>query len=80
MFQLLGCNHDGVDQLLNLWVPGFELIEHLTDEVNKALDFVHVVGFLMLDHDDCGDHTIGGRSVEKKNVIFLRGYKDWRRC
>jgi hypothetical protein len=35
-----------------------------------------VAGFLMLDHDNCGDHTIGGRNVEKKNVIFLRGYKD----
>jgi hypothetical protein len=64
---------------LNLWVPGFGLIEHLADEVNRALDFVHMAGFLTLDHDDCGDHTIGGRNVEKKNVIFLRGCKDWRR-
>jgi hypothetical protein len=79
MFQLSGCNQYGVDQLLNLWVPGFGLIEHLANEVNKALNFVHVVGFLTLDHDDCGDHAIGGHNVEKKNVIFLRGYKDWRR-
>jgi hypothetical protein len=43
------------------------------------LDFVHVAGFLMLDHDNCGDHTIGGRNVKKKNIIFLRGCKDWRR-
>jgi hypothetical protein len=62
-----------------LRVPNFGLIEHLADEVNRALDFVHVVGFLPLDHDDCGDHAIGGRNVEKKNIIFLRGYKDWRR-
>jgi hypothetical protein len=61
-----------------LRVPSFGLIEDLADEVNRALDFVHVAGFLTLDHDDCGD-TIGGRNVEKKNVIFLRGYKDWRR-
>jgi hypothetical protein len=79
MFQLSGCNQDGVDQLLNLWVPGFGLIEHLANEVNRALDFVHVAGFLTLDHDDCGDHTISGRNVEKKNVVFLRGCKDWRR-
>jgi hypothetical protein len=60
---------------LNLWVPGFGLIEHLADEVNRALNFVHVAGFLTLDHDDCGDHAIGGRNVEK-NVAFLRGCKD----
>jgi hypothetical protein len=44
MFQLLGCNQYGIDQLLNLRVPDFGLIEHLADEVNKALDFVHVAG------------------------------------
>jgi hypothetical protein len=62
-----------------LWVPGFGLIEHLAEEVNRALDFVHVAGFLTIDHDDYGDHTIGGRNVEKKNAVFLRGYKDWSR-
>jgi hypothetical protein len=61
---------------LNLLVPGFGLIEHLANEVNRALDFVHVARFLTLDHDDCRDHTIGGRNVEKKNIIFLRGYKN----
>jgi hypothetical protein len=76
MFQLSACNQYGIDQLLNLRVPGFGLIEHLADKVNRALDFVHMAGSLMLDHDDCGDHAIGGRNVEKKNVIFLRGCKD----
>jgi hypothetical protein len=61
-----------------LRVPGFGLIQHLVDEVNRALDFVHVAGFLTLNHDDCGDHAIGG-NIEKKNIVFLRGYKDWRR-
>jgi hypothetical protein len=79
MFQLLGCNQYGIDQLLNLRVPSFGLIEHLTDEVNRVLDFVHVAGFLTLDHDNCGDHVISGRNVEKKNIVFLRGCKDWRR-
>jgi hypothetical protein len=32
--------------------------------------------FIMLDHDDCGDHAIGGHNVAKENVIFLRGCKD----
>jgi hypothetical protein len=62
-----------------LRVPSFGFIEHLADEVNRALDFVHVAGFITIDHDDCGDHAIGGRNVEKKNVVFLRGYKNWRR-
>jgi hypothetical protein len=70
---------DGIDQFLNLRVPGFGLIENLTNEINRALDFVHVAGFLTLDHDNCKDHTVGGRNVEKKNVVFLRGYKDQTR-
>jgi hypothetical protein len=57
MFQLSGCSQDGIDQLLNLRVPRFGLVEHLTNEVNRALDFVNVAGFLTLDHDDCGDHV-----------------------
>jgi hypothetical protein len=79
MFQLSGCNQDGVDQLLNLRVPRFGLIEYLTDEVNRALDFVNVAGFLTLDHDDCRDHTISGRNIEERDIIFLRSNKDWRR-
>jgi hypothetical protein len=41
--------------------------------------FAAVDQLLCIDHDDCGDHVISGCNVEKKNVIFLRGYKDWRR-
>jgi hypothetical protein len=79
MFQLSGYNQDGIDQLLNLQVSSFGFIDHLADEVNRALDFIHVARFLTLDHDDCGDHAISGCNIEKKNVIFLRGCKDWRR-
>jgi hypothetical protein len=62
-----------------LRVPDLGLIEHLADEVNRVLDYVQVVGFLTLDHNDCGDDAMGGCNVEKKNVVFLRGCKDWRR-
>jgi hypothetical protein len=79
MFQLSGCNLDGIDQLLNLRVPRFGLIEYLTDEVNRAMDFVNMAGFLTLDHDDCGDHAISGRNIEKKDIVFQRSSKDWRR-
>jgi hypothetical protein len=79
MLQLSGCNQDGVEQLLNLQVPSFRLSEHFADEVNRALDFVHMAGFLTLDHNDCGDHTDGGCNVEKKDVVFLRSSENWRR-
>jgi hypothetical protein len=62
-----------------LRVPSFGFIEHLADEVNRALDFIHMAEFLTLNHNDCRDHVIDGRNVEKKNVVFLRGCKDWRR-
>jgi hypothetical protein len=79
VFQLLGCNQDGVDQLLNLRVPGFGLVEYLANEVNRVLDFVNVAKFLMLDHDDCRDHAISGRNIEEKDIVFLRSSKDWWR-
>jgi hypothetical protein len=79
MFQLLRCNQDDIDQLLNLRVPRFGLIEYLADEVNKVLDFVNMAEFLTLDHDDCRDHTISGRNIEEKDIVFLRSGKDWWR-
>jgi hypothetical protein len=60
-----------------LRVLGFGLIEYLADEVNRALDFVNVAGFLTLDHNDCRDHAISGRNIEEKGIIFLS--KDWWR-
>jgi hypothetical protein len=62
-----------------LRVPGFGLIEYLTDEVNRVLDFVNMARFLTLNHDDCGDHMISGRNIEERDIIFLRSSKDWRR-
>jgi hypothetical protein len=67
MFQLLGCNKYGIDQFLNLSVPGFGLIEHLTDEIDWALNTISVVGLLALDHKDSGDDSISRNNVELKN-------------
>ena len=50
MFQLSGCNQYGVDQLLNLWVPGLGFIEHLTDEIDWLLYLVDVAGLVSLNH------------------------------
>jgi hypothetical protein len=59
-----------------LRVPGFGLIEYLTNEVNRALDFVNVARFLTLNHDDCRDHAISSRNIEEKDIVFLRSSKD----
>jgi hypothetical protein len=76
VFKLLGCNQDGIDQLLDLGVPRFGLVKYLADEVNMALDFVDVTRFVTINHDDCGDHTISGHNIEKKDIISLRSNKD----
>jgi hypothetical protein len=62
-----------------LRVPGFGLVEYLTDKVNRVLDFVNVARFLALDHDDYRDHAISGRNIEEKDIIFLRSSKEWKR-
>jgi hypothetical protein len=42
MFQLSGFNEYGVDQFLNLSVPSFGLVEHLTDEIVWELNTISV--------------------------------------
>jgi hypothetical protein len=58
MFQLLGCNEYGIDQFLNPSVPGFGLVEHLTNEIDWALNTISVAELLALDHQDSGDDSI----------------------
>jgi hypothetical protein len=67
MLQLSCCNEYGVDQFLNLSVPSFGLIEHLTDEIDWALNTISVVGLLALDHEDSGDDSISHGNVEFKD-------------
>jgi hypothetical protein len=67
MFQLSGYNEYGVDQFLNLSVPGFGLIEHLTDKIDWVLNTISMVGLLALDHEDSGDDSISHSNVELKN-------------
>jgi hypothetical protein len=67
MLQLPGCNEYGVDQFLNLSVPSFGLVEHLTDEIDRALNTISVVGLLTLDHEDSGDDSISRGNVELKD-------------
>jgi hypothetical protein len=67
MLQLSGCNEYGIDQFLNLSVPSFGLVEHLTDEIDRALNTISVVGLLALDHEDSGDDSISRVNVELKD-------------
>jgi hypothetical protein len=67
MLQLSGCNEYGIDQFLNLSVPSFGLIEHLTDEIDRALNTISVAGLLALDHEDSGDDSISRGNVELKD-------------
>jgi hypothetical protein len=67
MLQLSGCNEYGIDQFLNLSVPSFGLVEHLTDEIDWALNTISVVGLLTLDHQDSGDDSISHGNVKLKD-------------
>jgi hypothetical protein len=52
---------------LNLSVPSFGLVEHLTDEIDWALNTISVVGLLVLDHQDSGDDSISRSNIELKD-------------
>jgi hypothetical protein len=52
---------------LNLSVPSFGLVEHLTDEIDRALNTIIVTGLLALDHEDSGDDSISRGNVELKD-------------
>jgi hypothetical protein len=67
MLQLSGCNEYGVDPFLNLSVPSFGLVEHLTDEIDWALNTISMVGLFALDHEDSGDDSISRGNVELKD-------------
>ena len=78
MFQLSECDKYGVNELLNLRVPGPGLIEHLGDKVDQALNLINVLRFFVLDHDNRGDHTICCRDVQEKSLFACRCSEDRR--
>jgi hypothetical protein len=63
MLQLSGCNEYGVDQFLNLSAPSFGLVEHLTNEIDRAWNNISMAGLLALDHEDSGDDSISHGNV-----------------
>jgi hypothetical protein len=48
-------------------VPSFWLVEHLTDEIDWALNAISLDGLLALDHKDSGDDSISRSNVELKD-------------
>ena len=78
MFQLSGCYQYGVDQFLNLWVPGLGFIEYLTDEIDWSLYLVDVARLIALDHHGSGDHSISCRNVKQEGFVFSGSSEDRR--
>ena len=78
MFQLSGCYQYGVDQFLNLWVPGLGFIEYLTDKIDWSLYLVDVAGLIALDYHGSGDHSISCRNVKQEGFIFSGSNEDRR--
>jgi hypothetical protein len=48
-------------------VPSFGLVEHLTDEIDWALNTISVARLLALDHQDSGDDSISHVNVKLKD-------------
>jgi hypothetical protein len=42
-------------------------MEHLTDEINWALNTISVAWLLALDHEDSGDNSISHSNIELKD-------------
>jgi hypothetical protein len=61
---------------LNLSVPSFGLVEHLTDEIDWALNTISVARLLALDHQYRGDDSISRSNVELKDFSSLGDSKD----
>jgi len=61
VLQLASGEDHCVDQFLDLWVPYLGFREHLTDEVDRPLDWQRVSFFRPFDHDSRTDN-LGCRS------------------
>jgi hypothetical protein len=48
-------------------VPSFGFVEHLTIEIDWALNTISVAGLLVLDHEDSGDDSISRGNVKLKD-------------
>jgi hypothetical protein len=77
--QFMRGDQDSIQQLLDLQIAGFGLIEDLANEVYWSLDLVHIPDLLALYDDGRIDHPISCRDVKKQSFAFLGRRRDQRR-
>jgi hypothetical protein len=64
MAQFARGDQDSVQQILDVWIAGFGLIEDLANEVHWSLDLVHMPDLLALDNDGRTKNPISCRDVK----------------
>ena len=62
--ELLGCDQDSVQQLLDLRTASLRLIQDFTDEIHWALDFVGMSSLFPFHDDCCVDHLVSSCDVD----------------
>jgi hypothetical protein len=80
MVQFARGDQDSVQQLLDLRIAGFGLIEDLASEVYWSLDLVHMLDLLVLHDDGYTDHPISCHDIKQQGFAFLGCCQDQRRC
>jgi hypothetical protein len=62
MAELVGCDQDCVQQLLDMRIPSLGLIQDFANEVNRSLDLVCMPSLLALD-DNSHANNPGGHAM-----------------
>jgi hypothetical protein len=70
--ELATCQHDGVQQLMDLWVVHLGVREYFIDEVYWSLDGQRVTFFRSLDNYGCADHLRCHGDVEQERFSCNR--------
>jgi hypothetical protein len=79
MAELTGRDQDRVQQLLDLRVASFGLVEHFADEVDRSLHFVCMPSLLALDDDGRTDNPGHCSNVDQECFAGLWYGHNWRR-
>ena len=64
MAELLGCDQDSVQQLLDLRIASLRLVQDFANEIHWALDFVRMSSLFLFDDDCCADHPVSRHDVD----------------
>ena len=77
MLQLASGEDYSIDQLLDLGVTCFGFREHLTDEIDRPLDWQRMPLLLPFDHHSCTDDLGRRGNVKEQWLCGLRWDQDW---